>query len=527
MKKLIVGSFMGCLFPFLLFAQAKSGAESTPAASGSTTSSLDRIKMQKVYLDLNAQVFTTALPFDVPFLIVGEYDSVVLEVKGYSKEGIASIDEVLKTAAFSGWNQRTQKKDPFILLYKSRLKPNKEYTFVFQFIRLLYPEELAQIQDLATEKLNAFLKGKIDRGLNTDVSEVDINGVANVILLEVGKELKKKGLEVKPVDAALNYGQAVSNAVLTISDNLQEFIKTPLMRLNNQVNYHKGKRNNFIQLRQDPKYKSSKQVDTIIVALEDLSDSVNTARVLTDVDREKYQEAITSIKKLAMHPDWIAAGQPDKNISKAITTQLQEIVENLPEIEDRGVLRMSNYQEEVDKLIKTHAASLAKEISSLIYYNIHLSGTTHGDFEARGKYYFSADIGVAFTPAIGRATPYLGTNIYLRPVNKERPLLWSDPFWDQLGRRFSLLAGISYVSVSKSGKRSDLLGNTFNLLAGGGFRINDGFRINGGWLFYNEESANPLIDKNQIVGKPFVALSFDVDINSVFKTVFGTTVPNK
>jgi hypothetical protein len=128
--------------------------------------------------------------------------------------------------------------------------------------------------------------------------------------------------------------------------------------------------------------------------------------------------------------------------------------------------------------------------------------------------YVSLDTGIAFPWDLGSMVFYAGTNIYLRPVNKNAPLSAS---WLS---RLALVVGITTTVKDDSRRAEDLRpteppGEGSNsLLIGAGIRVTPSVRISGGALIFRETNPNPLITRKTVVGTPFVALSLDVDLGS-------------
>ena len=138
------------------------------------------------------------------------------------------------------------------------------------------------------------------------------------------------------------------------------------------------------------------------------------------------------------------------------------------------------------------------------------------------------DAGFAYYFRIGTMTPYVGANIYFRPVNKDAPLSLVDSF----GRRFALTFGITLNSIEQQGDggaalpagaktRFDLLQNNRSLLLGAGFRVSQSLRLSGGALVLKEKDPNPLISKQSVATVPYVSFSLDFDVASALKGGLG------
>lgn len=136
--------------------------------------------------------------------------------------------------------------------------------------------------------------------------------------------------------------------------------------------------------------------------------------------------------------------------------------------------------------------------------------------------YISADAGLAWVPEIDEAAKYIGTNVYLRPINKDVPLSQADSFL----HRFALTIGLTVDSVADDDAagnprtRDDLFGSQ-SLLLGAGLRFNRVIRIGAGALVFKEQDPNPLRDDLSVTVSPYVTVSFDLNVAKAFQGGFG------
>jgi len=136
--------------------------------------------------------------------------------------------------------------------------------------------------------------------------------------------------------------------------------------------------------------------------------------------------------------------------------------------------------------------------------------------------YVSADAGLAYIPEIDEAAKYIGTNIYLRPINKDVPLSQADSFL----HRFALTVGLTMDSIADDDAagnprtRDDLFGSQ-SLLLGAGLRFNRVIRFGAGALVFKEQDPNPLRSDLSVTVSPYVTFSFDLNVASAFKGGFG------
>ena len=165
----------------------------------------------------------------------------------------------------------------------------------------------------------------------------------------------------------------------------------------------------------------------------------------------------------------------------------------------------------LDRLVATLEVEAAA-IDVIIY------GNTLGSFKTQQRRYISADFGFAFAADLDKTIPYVGTNIYFRPVNKNAPLSQRGGF----GRRFALNLGLTVSSIADSSPetRKDLFGSN-SLLIGAGWRLTDSLRIGGGAILFEGDDPNPLIEDFSLTTSYYVSISFDWDVLSFFRN-FGT-----
>ena len=136
-----------------------------------------------------------------------------------------------------------------------------------------------------------------------------------------------------------------------------------------------------------------------------------------------------------------------------------------------------------------------------------------------GKHpYIGVDLGIAHSGELDATYPYVGTNFYFAPVNKDAPLSQFDRR-DQLRKRFSLLLGLT--TETPDGELNEDLFSAGSLLAGAGFRITSSFRVNAGALVFKRQNPNPLVSDAEEEVTWFVAASFDIDLASFIGRLAG------
>ncbi|HYR28717.1 MAG TPA: hypothetical protein VEU30_09635 [Thermoanaerobaculia bacterium] len=144
-----------------------------------------------------------------------------------------------------------------------------------------------------------------------------------------------------------------------------------------------------------------------------------------------------------------------------------------------------------------------------------IGSDTVGTFDTFANWYISADAGFAYSQEAEATVPYLGTNIYFRPINKDVPLQLKGG----LKRRVSATFGLTVSSISDSNSGRQDLFNTQSLLAGGGFRLTDMIRLGGGVLVYKRANGTSAPTSTSVEVAPYVSVSFDWNVAKQFAGV--------
>lgn len=146
---------------------------------------------------------------------------------------------------------------------------------------------------------------------------------------------------------------------------------------------------------------------------------------------------------------------------------------------------------------------------------IFARASTIGTFESRQKWQIAGDFGFAYGWEIGEAAPYIGTNFYFRPVNKQAPLRDINPLRQPL-RRLSATVGVVLTDIGDGRTRDPLIDTgKISLLAGGGYRFTDAVRLSVGVMIFRKRDPNPLINDNSLATSPYTSLSLDWDLQNL------------
>ncbi|WP_316847122.1 hypothetical protein [Pedobacter psychrodurus] len=497
-----------------------------------TTGAVVTGSSEEVEVDLGQRGFKTFLPFDTPlrikltltdktFIKKDEALSVNAYYNKISLAGTPSIDyikTIISEAAANrkGVNYQWRKaegtrggpEDPFHFSI-GKLPPNRDFTFILEIERKLKPGETTKLREIAGEKLKSLKDKKGTFGFS--IKEVD--SITGMLKDSITRYMASKDLIANFKD---NRDSETIKDSLQILLSLKEgtVISTdPLTRAKALLVDNFNSLNAFVK-----KYAKSidgkdKKGDLALLgrlaamkSIELKTPLVDTAFTRADMAKQKLSfDTVRIILKQMKLPGNKEFGSIKANITDAL--------------EAIGI-QTENYLNNVDKAkaaTTANARKIADTFAQGIIMYMTVSGTSFNpDFVTRANTYISADLGLALIPSAGKMVPYLGTNIYFRPVNRNEKITWSS----NMGKRVSLLVGLSVGSIAKPNYRDDLLANSFNLITGVGFRVASFVRFNGGYLWYTKVNENPLNTNNSIAGKPFVSLSFDIDVRTVFNGLF-------
>lgn len=164
---------------------------------------------------------------------------------------------------------------------------------------------------------------------------------------------------------------------------------------------------------------------------------------------------------------------------------------------------------------------LLSAASALARQAVLVNGSTIGSFITRQRAYLSADFGFLYAEGPEEALPYIGTNIYFAPVNKQAPLTWRDGHpWKRLGVTIG-------VTIGKfSDDRTQALFSSNNLTVGVGYRVTESIRVGGGIVGFKKKDPDPLVSGTSPATSYYVSASFDWDVNGLIQW-FGNIFPNR
>ncbi|HWN45617.1 MAG TPA: hypothetical protein VNW71_25565 [Thermoanaerobaculia bacterium] len=161
---------------------------------------------------------------------------------------------------------------------------------------------------------------------------------------------------------------------------------------------------------------------------------------------------------------------------------------------------------------------LAGKYEEQVLREVTVDATTTGNGNTFQNYYISADLGFVYMPDITESVPYVGTNIYFRPVNKNAPLSQRGGFW----RRFALTVGVTLDSIADDEMTRQDFSGSQSLVVGAGLRMTESIRLGFGALVFKKRDRSPLVDDVTTGVTPYVSVSFDWNVAKTFKGIGST-----
>lgn len=238
------------------------------------------------------------------------------------------------------------------------------------------------------------------------------------------------------------------------------------------------------------------------------ADSTKKSDYFTRVSN--YQSSSKSLDQLIELTRIVKAVEP--------SAQLETLYDALTDLKD---CRISS------KFLYDSIENRFKKLSNFLSNNPNFSAinfidatTVIYDFDTRNGYSFTADFGLIYygENLNNSFSPYLGCHINFRYV--DRNIRWKDYPNKTLLHKLSFHIGTTLVSMKRDG-RTDNFFNKSALLTGMGYRLGHIVRVTGGFLWFNKENTDPLVDNKKIAATPYIGMSFDLSVQT-FMQGFNT-----
>jgi hypothetical protein len=194
-----------------------------------------------------------------------------------------------------------------------------------------------------------------------------------------------------------------------------------------------------------------------------------------------------------------------------ILSAISQLAEDLQGLE----VRVNDIGSAVERRDTALHAAVNQVVASLDA-TLLVMATTIQEFTTHHDWYISLDLGLALAPVIAEVFPYVGMNVYFRPVNKAAPLS-SFHGHERLARSLSAMIGLTYANdLTKTGQRTTLWADR-NVTVGAGVRITDSLRFDAGVVIFKAQDVNPLISNQSLAATPFIAFAADIDVVGLFR----------
>jgi len=236
--------------------------------------------------------------------------------------------------------------------------------------------------------------------------------------------------------------------------------------------------------------------------LERVVDLRKLIRLIVRIDGP-YQEKVSKLVK-------------DKKLGQADLTAARAVIEEVGALENL-VTSIGSAIAAVERIHRTFESvsvgleALVARVELSVQNVAVVSSNTYGDFNTFYSDHTSADAGFLYAFGVDAVVPYLATNIYFRPVNRDAPLSLKGGW----GRRLSLTIGLTVKSIEDAaGTRKDLFGSQAGVI-GIGYRARETIRLMLGGLVFRKKEKSPLRGSTSLAVDPFLAMSFDVDVGKI------------
>ena len=524
-------------------------------------------EMEKVTVTLESGVFGTRLPFDVPILVEGTIATTV-EVVSASYALLPNEPEALLDCEDTSlvwrrggtWRRQQGSMATTFQLTLPRLQANRYYCINFSYgppYRNPQPRELAAFRAAALTAIDLAMRPV------TSPERFDLGMATRLRLALIDAIERASGGAAVDVPSTSIFSREMDPA--RARDAFIDGFLQPLLSLQeNRANQIQTFRNFLAAARKEAGSIPRVDYDRLIAAAgagaaassadrearaaltslrdfafggtalpgleEDVRDAVDATWDPTAID-SRIQRLSRTESSLALLDTWLAGLTPAQLKSAdpgggQTRDALRKSLANTQGL--LGVMRSALAT--IVGVLSQRTAALAKAVDDLtlrLLMDVRILASTVGNFSTRHSWYISADLGLAYAPVIDEIFPYLGTNIYFRPVNKAAPLSSLGGFGQTFTRRASAMIGITFGNsdITEANRRAPLFNSQY-LLLGGGFRMTDAIRLASGILVMKASDPNPLVtDRQNIEATWFISFSFDWDVRGTFTKAFGFNEP--
>lgn len=514
---------------------------------------------------------TQALPFDVPFDIVGTVPDDYISISARYRLSDASVrqrgwvvfprfDETDKSDAKNpGWFNLTvfKKTGSSIRIHCPGLHPNRKYQFEFTVLKKVPGDDASKkvLKDKIGNQLVSFFKSK----KNQKITNNDVKLEEQKVDLLLTQHLKVKGSDILDKTSNTVYQTDFSK---TLNDPNAEIIEAQNNLLSAEDVLRQSAIADVIQQMKTSRSSVISQINSIL-AIDTknspdlqirLSQIFNPA--LLEFNAYTVRDGLLILRTLAEDPDGLLKSFLDgtvkisnKQFANSTSRDLQGIAfvssfihflneGNLDYVQDNKrfqpfmrsksntgiIVALKNAFTLVnDKLIAIaiNKALLTETLDKLpdltadlvISESLIIEVIALPDVESNKTPYISLEAGVGYTPSFRTAFSYYGANFYLTPVNKKANFRTLRG-WDAFKKIFSFQIGIAQSYNDRPENTKSLLGSDTNadLALGIGLRVSRVFKVNAGMIPYRTNNDNPLSNNYTVNVNGYVSIGIDVNL---------------
>ncbi len=507
-----------------------------------------KMPFQEVDVDLRAAIVNDTLPFDVPFIVSATIGASITEVSAW----LAEVPEPVGNAPFAcpaegdpAWRTIRPWREPAGIAEAS---PMAGETQPVRKFRLLFPAldvnrfycvkfALGPARSLTPEELSTFRRNIVE------VIDIPLRAYATADRVPASETLALRRallLAIQKVTGEMT-PRAKAGSIFDPSRSAGDVHSELTRRLHDVVDPQAARQSAIESLREDEEALAEisgrierRWNDVLDIArqrsldpeiTEDIASQlraqnlgllrlreslpaaksawspspVDEALARTQQAEEQAESGMAVLDRLALSPEPEAVTQLKADFEQELGT-LQPLESELNDL--KGSL------EDRQRALEELTLQFGNEVA----VTIELLTTSLGSFDTRHGWYVSMDAGLAYGWDIDEAFGYLGTNIYFRPVNKDAPLQSFGSFAQSFTRRVSALIGLTVTGQTEEADRREALIGGRVLVVGGGLRLTDSIRVNGGGLVFKAVDPNPLVTERRVEISPFISLSFDIDV---------------
>lgn len=522
-----------------------------------------------VEFDLNSQTVKNYIPFDEPFILKGQADSLTTSIIcSVQVKGTSNWIVVGKTQTFV----KSSNYDFYFLV--NRLKPNKTYIFKLDIVKKLESKKqkkiVVQFRNIVTKKLDELASSgtsvftraeytNLHTGIKREVSALFPQNSGLVVdfsktILETNQWNTKKTDFDRLLGDYVTRNNELNSYRAAQEDMVDQFQVIKHHDLSNQLlRYAIAKEVSEQHLLFSFNFLTTTEIEKIAFGFDGLKDekqviSFNSYRIdnvwnpdslvfLTD-NLERTRSSINQLRQYVnrefvstrtnrkdLVPTYSRLSDPGKEVAlETIDGLISEFLDELVRLEGKVISTISQLND-----LKTALISINNKTDKVISdiridskSSMTVVGSSSEEFTTRGAWYIGTDYGFTHFLNIDEIRPYFGVNIYFVPVNKKASYKFSDAtsdkeFFESLLKHTSLSIGLPILSVKNDEKGIDDLFGERSLMTGVGFRFGKAFKASYGLLWFKADTnSNPLITNKEVQTSHYLSLSVDADLLGLF-----------